>query len=86
VQHHPAQDALHRVRAVLEGGHDAEVAARRVTDQHVRMLTVVSPSGLQRFFESGVRVGEEELLAHPARLVALAAKFGSEILGEYPNL
>jgi hypothetical protein len=50
------------------------------------MLTVVSPSGLQRFFESGVRVGEEELLAHPARLVALAAKFGSEILGEYPNL
>jgi len=50
------------------------------------MLTVVSPSGLQRFFESVVRVGEEALLAHPERLAALAAEFGNEILGEYPNL
>ena len=40
-------------------------AARRVTDEPVRMLTVVSPSGLQRFFESVVREGEEQLLAHP---------------------
>ena len=61
-------------------------AARRVTDQPVRMLTLVSPSGLQRFFESVVREGEEELLAHPERLAALAAEFGSEILGDYPNL
>ena len=48
--------------------------------------TVVSPSGLQRFFESVVREGEEELLAHPERLAVLAAEFGSEILGDYPNL
>ena len=61
-------------------------AARRATDDPVRMLTVVSPSGLQRFFESVVRVGEEALLAHPERLAALAAEFGNEILGEYPNL
>ena len=61
-------------------------AARRVTDEPVRMLTLVSPSGLQRFFESVVREGEEELLAHPERLAALAAEFGSEILGDYPNL
>jgi Cupin domain len=40
-------------------------AARRMTDEPVRMLTLVSPSGLQRFFESVVREGEEELLAHP---------------------
>jgi hypothetical protein len=52
----------------------------------VRLLTVVSPSGLQRFFESVVREGEKELLAHPERLAALAAEFGSQILGEYPNL
>ena len=61
-------------------------AARRVTDEPVRMLTLVSPSGVQRFFESVVREGEEELLAHPARLATLAAEFGSEILGDYPNL
>ena len=46
----------------------------------------VSPSGLQRFFESVVREGEEELLAHPERLATLAAEFGSQILGDYPNL
>ena len=61
-------------------------AARRVTDEPVRTLTLVSPSGLQRFFESVVREGEEELLAHPERLAVLAAEFGSEILGDYPNL
>ena len=61
-------------------------AARRLTDEPVRTLTLVSPSGLQRFFESVVREGEEELLAHPERLAALAAEFGSEILGDYPNL
>lgn len=49
-------------------------------------LNVVSPPGLQRSFESVVREGEEELLAHPERLAALAAEFGSEILGDYPNL
>ena len=61
-------------------------AARRMTDEPVRMLTLVSPSGLQRFFESVVREGEEELLAHPERLAALAAEFGSEILGDSSTL
>jgi hypothetical protein len=56
-----------------------------MTDEPVRMLTVVSPPGLQRFFESVVCEGEE-LLAHPERLAVLAAEFGSEILWHYPNL
>jgi hypothetical protein len=49
------------------------------------MLTLVSPAGLQRFFEAVVREGEEELLGQPERLMALAAEFGSEILGDYPG-
>jgi hypothetical protein len=49
------------------------------------MLTLVSPSGLQRFFEAVVQQGEAELLAQPGRLVALAAEFGTEILGDYPD-
>ena len=57
-----------------------------MTDEPVRTLTLVSPSGLQRFFESVVREGEEELLAHPERLATLPAEFGSQILGDYPNL
>jgi hypothetical protein len=43
-------------------------AARRVTDEPVRMLAVVSPSGLERFFESVVREGEEEV-GRPGRRV-----------------
>ena len=50
------------------------------------MLTLVSPAGLQLFFEAVVRAGEEELLVQPERLVALAAEFGSEILGDYPGM
>jgi hypothetical protein len=49
------------------------------------MLTLISPAGLQRFFEAVVREGEEEILAQPERLVALAAEFGSEILGDHPG-
>jgi mannose-6-phosphate isomerase-like protein (cupin superfamily) len=60
-------------------------AARRVSDEPVRMLTLISPSGLHRFFESVVREGEERLLAQPDKLIALAASFGSEILGDYPE-
>jgi mannose-6-phosphate isomerase-like protein (cupin superfamily) len=60
-------------------------AARRVGDTPPRMLTLISPAGLQRFFEAVVREGEEELLGQPERLVALAAAFGSEILGDYPG-
>jgi mannose-6-phosphate isomerase-like protein (cupin superfamily) len=60
-------------------------AARRIGDDPARMLTLISPAGLQRFFESVVREGEEQLLAQPDRLIALANEFGSEILGDYPR-
>lgn len=61
-------------------------AARRVGDDPARMLTLVSPAGLQRFFEAVVQEGEEQLLADPERLIALADEFGSEILGDYPGV
>lgn len=32
-----------------------------------------------------VRQGEDELLADPERLAALAARFGTEVLGDYPG-
>ena len=60
-------------------------ALRRVGDEPVRMLTVVSPAGLEGFFEAVVREGEEALLADPDRLLALAAEHGTEILGDYPS-
>ena len=56
-------------------------AARRVTDEPVRMLTLVSPSGLQRFFESVVHEGEEELLAHPERLAPWPPSSAARSLG-----
>src|SRR4051794_30973621 len=46
---------------------------RRVSDQPVRMLTVVSPPGLQGFFDAVAQTGEEELLAAPQRLMQLAS-------------
>ena len=58
---------------------------RRVGDSPAHMLTVVSPAGLERFFEAVVREGEDALLADPERLVALAAEHGTEILGDYPG-
>jgi quercetin dioxygenase-like cupin family protein len=61
-------------------------AARRVDDEPARMLTLISPAGLQAFFETVVREGEERLSADPEKLMALAAEFGSEILGDYPGL
>ncbi|WP_170182518.1 cupin domain-containing protein [Blastococcus colisei] len=60
-------------------------ALRRLGDDAVRMLTVVSPAGMEHFFEAVVRAGEEELLADPERLVALAAEHGTEIVGDYPG-
>jgi mannose-6-phosphate isomerase-like protein (cupin superfamily) len=60
-------------------------ALRRRSDEPVRMLTVVSPAGLERFFEAVVREGEEQLLADPERLLALAAEHGTQILGDYPG-
>jgi mannose-6-phosphate isomerase-like protein (cupin superfamily) len=60
-------------------------AARRIDDEPARMLTLVSPPGLERFFKAVVDEGEAELIAKPDRLIALAAAFGTEILGEYPG-
>jgi mannose-6-phosphate isomerase-like protein (cupin superfamily) len=60
-------------------------AARRIGDEPARMLTLISPAGLQQFFEAVVGAGEEELLARPEELVALASSFGTEILGDYPE-
>ena len=51
-----------------------------------RMLTLISPAGLHAFFETVVREGEARLSGDPERLMALAAQFGSEILGDYPDL
>ncbi|TFV86671.1 cupin domain-containing protein [Blastococcus sp. CT_GayMR20] len=59
-------------------------ALRRVSDDAVRMLTLVTPAGLEEFFAAVVREGEEALLADPDRLVELAASYGTEIVGEYP--
>ncbi len=60
-------------------------ALRRLGDDPVRMLTVVSPAGMEGFFAAVERIGEESLLAEPELLVSLAAEFGTEVLGEYPG-
>ena len=49
------------------------------------MLRLVSPPGLQGFFDAVAQVGEEQLLADPQRLVQLASEYGSEILGDHPG-
>lgn len=59
-------------------------ALRRLTDEPVRMLTLVSPAGMEQFFQAVADAGEEELLADPERLVELAAEHGTEILGDHP--
>jgi mannose-6-phosphate isomerase-like protein (cupin superfamily) len=59
-------------------------ALRRLSDEAVRMLTLVSPAGMERFFAAVVEEGEESLLADPERLIALAAAHGTEILGDHP--
>jgi mannose-6-phosphate isomerase-like protein (cupin superfamily) len=63
-----------------------EHGLRRVSPQPVRMLTLVSPPGLQGFFEAVAQIGEDQLVADPQRLVQLASEYGSEILGDYPGL
>ena len=60
-------------------------ALRRLGDEPVRMLTLVSPAGMERFFRAVAETGEEELLADPDRLVALAESHGTQILGEHPR-
>jgi mannose-6-phosphate isomerase-like protein (cupin superfamily) len=57
---------------------------RRLSDDPVRMLTLISPPGFERVFEAVVEEGEDALLGDPERLVALAACFGTEIVGDYP--
>jgi mannose-6-phosphate isomerase-like protein (cupin superfamily) len=59
-------------------------ALRRAGEDPVRFLTAVSPAGLERFFEEVERLGEEALLAEPERLVALAAGYGTRIMGDHP--
>ena len=58
---------------------------RRVSEEPVRMLTLVSPPGFEKVFEAVVEHGEENLLAEPERLVELAARYGTEVLGDYPD-
>lgn len=58
---------------------------RRVSEEPVRMLTLVSPPGFEKVFEAVVEQGEESLLAEPHRLRELAARYGTEVLGDYPE-
>ena len=59
-------------------------AVRRITEGPVRMLTVISPPGLQRLFDAVVERGESALLEDPEELRRLAKAYGSEILGPHP--
>ena len=58
---------------------------RRLSSEPVRMLTLVSPPGFERIFAAVAEHGEEELLADPDRLIALAAQYGTTIVGDYPT-
>lgn len=60
-------------------------ALRRLSSEPVRMLTIASPPGFERIFAAVAAIGEEVLLADPERLAALAAKYGTEVLGDYPD-
>lgn len=61
-------------------------ALRRLSAEPVRMLTIVSPPGFERIFAAVAALGEDDLLADPDRLVALAAEYGTDVLGEYPEI
>lgn len=60
-------------------------ALRRLSEEPVRMLTLVSPPGFEKIFAEVASLGEESLLADPDRLVALAEKHGTVVLGDYPG-
>lgn len=60
-------------------------ALRRLSAEPVRMLTIVSPPGFERIFAAVAEIGEEDLLDDPERLAALAAQYGTEVLGDYPD-
>ncbi len=59
-------------------------ALRRLSDEPVRMLTLISPPGFEKIFAAVAEQGEDNLLADPDRLLALADKYGTKILGDYP--
>jgi mannose-6-phosphate isomerase-like protein (cupin superfamily) len=58
---------------------------RRLSSSPVRMLTLVSPPGFEKLFEVVATQGEDALVADPETLVDLAARFGTEILADYPD-
>ena len=58
---------------------------RRLSSSPVRMLTTISPPGVERLFREVVEQGEDALLADPERLARLAAEHGTEVLGDYPD-
>ncbi len=60
-------------------------ALRRSSEEPVRMLTLISPPGLEQFFHAVVQRGEEALLAQPEQLADLARAFDTEVLGDYPG-
>lgn len=60
-------------------------ALRRLSAEPVQMLTIVSPPGFERIFQAVATIGEDELLADPERLAALAAQHGAEILRLMPR-
>jgi mannose-6-phosphate isomerase-like protein (cupin superfamily) len=60
-------------------------ALRRLSPEPVRMLTIISPPGFERIFDAVAATGEAGLLADPERLVALAAEYGTDVLGDYPR-
>lgn len=58
---------------------------RRLSSQPARMLTIISPPGFEKVFEAVAERGEDELLADPKQLIELAARYGTEVLGDYPD-
>lgn len=60
-------------------------ALRRLSAEPVRMLTIVSPPGFERIFAAVAAIGEQDLFADPERLAALAAQYGTDVLGDYPD-
>lgn len=58
---------------------------RRPSADPVRMLTLISPPGFEKVFEEVAQHDEEALLAEPERMVELAARYGTQVLGDYPG-
>jgi len=58
---------------------------RRLSTTPVRMLTIISPPGVERIFAEVAERGEDALLADPEALAALAEQHGTVIVGDYPE-